>query len=72
MCKLKTLKFTNGDEVIVVEDGADGVLRVEDGAADRLPDVVDPLLPVGHEGRRPQLEVAPQGLLAQPTDVVLP
>ena len=63
---------TYRDEIVVVKHGPDGVLWVEDGASDGLPDVVDPLLPVGHEGRRPQLEVAPQGLLAQPTDVVLP
>ena len=63
---------TNGDEVVVVKDGADGILRVEDGAADGLPDVVDPLFAVGHEGGRTQLEVPPQRLLPQPADVVLP
>ena len=35
----------------------DFVLRVQDRPAQRLPDVVHHLLPVGNEGRRPQLEV---------------
>ena len=33
-----------------------------------LPDVTDDLLPVGHEGGRPELEVSLERLLAQPPD----
>ena len=46
----------------------DFILGVQDGAAQGLPDVVDHLLPVGDKGRRPELEVSLEGLLAQPAD----
>ena len=63
--------FTYGDEVVVIEDCGYDVLGVEDGASDRLPDVVDHLLPVGHEGRGLQLQVATESLLSQPTNLAL-
>ena len=46
----------------------DLVLGIEDSSAERLPDVVDDLLPVGDEGWRTEFEVALESLLPQPAD----
>lgn len=65
------LGVTDGDEIVVVEDVGDPVLRVEDGAPDRLADVMNGLALVGYKGRRLQFEVTSETFLSEPADGTL-